>query len=187
MGGNTVSGRRKRSERIVLKQLPRFDGGPLLGIPSAYSGPPSPRMKPVKNGFLVTYLDIIDERLLKYLDDVDQLSLDTVKRLQGCASALLDGLVIPAHLREGWPDWYHLAAAFVFTYGTGDLEELEYAAVSLRAVEYDGEESLTEADRAYLQALESQLDMYAEIRTRLTQGFEWPGRKDYRSAETLFR
>ena len=59
--------------------------------------------------------------------------------------------------------------------------------MSLRAVEYDGEESLTEADRAYLQALESQLDMYAEIRTRLTQGFEWPRRKDYRSAETLFQ
>jgi hypothetical protein len=33
-------------------------------------------------------------------------------------------LVIPAHLREGWPDWYHLAAAFVFTYGTGDLASI---------------------------------------------------------------
>jgi hypothetical protein len=47
-------------------------------------------MEAVENGFLVTYLDSIDERLLEYLDDEENLSVDTVKRLQRYASGLLD-------------------------------------------------------------------------------------------------
>jgi hypothetical protein len=121
-------------------------------------------MEPVENGFLVAYLDSIDEALLQYLDDNDELSLDTVKRLRLYTGALLDGSVTPAHLTEDWPDWFHLAPAFVAAYGTAELEELEYAAVFLRAVEEHEDVSLTDADRAYLEALELQLDMYPEMR-----------------------
>jgi hypothetical protein len=121
-------------------------------------------MEVVENDFLVIYLDSIAERLLEYLDDEDELSLDTVQRLRLYTSALLDGSVTPADLMEDWPDWFDLAPAFVAAYGTGDLEELEYAASFLRAVE-DGEDvALTDDDRAYLTALELQLDVYPEMR-----------------------
>ena len=42
------------------------------------------------NDFLFTYLDSIDERLLEYLDEDDELKLDAVRRLRSYASALLD-------------------------------------------------------------------------------------------------
>jgi hypothetical protein len=114
--------------------------------------------------FLVTYLDTIDERLLEYLDDDEELRLDAVRRLRLYTSALLDGSVTPESLADDWPDWFHLAPAFVAAYGTDELAGLENAPVFLRA---DGEEDvhLVDADRAYLRALEVQLDMYPEMRT----------------------
>ena len=56
--------------------------------------------------FLVVYLDSIDERLLEYLDEDDELKLDAVKRLSFYTSALLDGSINPDHVMEDWPDWY---------------------------------------------------------------------------------
>ncbi len=76
------------------------------------------------NDFLVSYLDTIDERLLEYLDDDNELSLDAVQRLRLYASSLLDGSLSPDHLAEDWADWFHLAPAFVLAYGTPELEEL---------------------------------------------------------------
>jgi hypothetical protein len=121
-------------------------------------------MKAVDNDFLVSYLDTIDERLLEYLDDEENLSVDTVKRLQRYASALLDDSISPAQLMEDWPDWYSLAPAFVAAYGTGDLEALEHNADFLFLAEEGEDVALTGADRAYLEALELQLDMYPEMR-----------------------
>jgi hypothetical protein len=43
------------------------------------------------NDFLVVYLDSIDERLLEYLDEDEELKLDAVQRLRFYTSALLDG------------------------------------------------------------------------------------------------
>ena len=63
------------------------------------------------NDFLVTYLDSIDERLLEYLDDDDDLKLDVVQRLRFYTSALLTGSVTPDHVVEDWPDWFQLAPA----------------------------------------------------------------------------
>jgi hypothetical protein len=48
---------------------------------------------------------------------------------------------------EDWPDWHHLAPAFVAAYGAEELQELESAAVFLQAIEEQGDVSLTEADR----------------------------------------
>jgi hypothetical protein len=121
-------------------------------------------MDPV-NEFLVTYLDAIDERLLEYLDDDDELKLDAVQRMRFYTSALLDGSITLDHLVEDWPDWFQLVPAFVATYGTEELQELEGAAKFLEAIEEQEDVSLTDADLAYLKVLESWLDMYPEMRT----------------------
>ncbi|MGO9581813.1 MAG: hypothetical protein ACLP36_03300 [Acidimicrobiales bacterium] len=118
------------------------------------------------NEFLVSYLDAIDERLLEYLDDDDELRLDAVQRLRFYTSALLDGSITPDHVVEDWPDWFQLVSAFVAAYGSEELQELEGGAVFLRAVEEDDDIALTEADLAYLKALESWLDIYPEMRAR---------------------
>jgi hypothetical protein len=76
------------------------------------------------NDFLFSYLDTIDERLLEYLDDANELSLDAVKKLRLYASSLLDGTLSPDHLAEDWADWFQLALAFVLAYGTDELEKL---------------------------------------------------------------
>ena len=117
------------------------------------------------NDFLVTYLDSIDEQLLEYLDEDDKLKLDAVQRLRFYTSALLEGSISPEHVEDDWPDWYQLAPAFVATYGTEELQELEGASEFLEAIEEQNDVSLTDADRAYLKALEAWLDMYPEMRT----------------------
>jgi hypothetical protein len=115
--------------------------------------------------FLVVYLDSIDEHLLDYLDEDDELRLDTVRRLRYYTTALLDGSITPAALAEDWDDWFVLTSAFVATYAPGEVEELEEAATFLDAAGTDDDAPLTEEDRAYLAALERQLDMYPEMRT----------------------
>ncbi|MFZ2057931.1 MAG: hypothetical protein WAV54_11060 [Acidimicrobiales bacterium] len=117
------------------------------------------------NDFLVVYLDSIDERLLEYVDEEDELKLDTVQRLSFYTSALLDGSITPDHVMEDWSDWFQLVPAFVATYGSEELQELEGASVFLEAIEEQDDVSLTEADRAYLKALEAWLGMYPEMRT----------------------
>ena len=116
------------------------------------------------NDFLVVYLDSIDEQLLEYLDEDEELKLDAVQRLRFYTTALLDGSITPDHVMEDWPDWYQLVPAFVATYGSDELQELEGAAVLLEAIEEDEDVTLNEADRDYLKALEEWLGMYSEIR-----------------------
>jgi hypothetical protein len=45
------------------------------------------------NDFLVVYLDSIDEQLLEYLDEDEELKLDAVQRLRFYTTALLDGSI----------------------------------------------------------------------------------------------
>ena len=117
------------------------------------------------NDFLVVYLDSIDEWLLEYLDEDEELKLDAVKCLRFYTTALLEGSISPDHVMEDWPDWYHLVPAFVATYGSEELQQLESGAEFLGAIEEDEEVSLTEADRAYLKVLDAWLGMYPEMRT----------------------
>jgi len=117
-------------------------------------------MGPV-NDYLVAYLTSIDEQLLFYLDQDDEMMVDTVERLRESTRALLAGSVTPAALNADWPDWFILAPAFVLTYGTEELEKWQDAAVFLRV---PGDVGLTEADETYLRALERQLGVHLESR-----------------------
>jgi hypothetical protein len=113
--------------------------------------------------FLVIYLDSIDERLLDYLDEDDELRPEVVKRLRYYASALLEGSITPFAVAEDWADWFDLTCAFVATYASEEIEGLE-AGAPLINEEVGPGTVLTEADRAYLAAVEQLLDAYPEMR-----------------------
>ena len=66
-------------------------------------------------------------------------------------------------MAEDWADWFDLVGAFVTAYAPEGVEELEEAA-PLMSDEVNEDTLLTEADRAYLLALEALLDMYPEMR-----------------------
>jgi len=114
------------------------------------------------NDTLVTHLATIYEPLLAYLDDDDEMSLDTVCRLREYADALLHGSVTTVDLAHAWLDFYDLAPAFVAAYAPDDVGELEQKATLLTAPH--DHEPLTEDDRRYLEALGVHLDLYAEVR-----------------------
>ena len=116
------------------------------------------------NDYLVSFLKAIDSRLLGYLDSHDALAVKTVKRLRFFANAMLEGTTTPSKVAHDWADWFQLARAFVVVYGTLELADLEGDARLLHAGEIDGNKKLTEADRAYLSALQDALDCYPEMR-----------------------
>ena len=118
----------------------------------------------IMSEFLVVYLDSIDGRLLDYLDKDEELRLDTVRRLRYYTTALLDGSITPAALIKDWADWYDLVPAFVTAYTPEWLEQLQEAALFLDGPEIGADALLSDADRAYLLALEPVLDMYPEMR-----------------------
>ncbi len=62
--------------------------------------------------FLITYLHSIDERLLDYLDEDDELRHEVVKRLRYYASALLEVSITPGATAEDGADWFDLVGAF---------------------------------------------------------------------------
>ena len=115
------------------------------------------------NDFLVTYLDSIDEQLLAYLDENEELRLDAVRRMRFYATALLDGSITPAALAEDWPDFFDLAPAFVAAYVPEDVEVMEEKATFLEAAERGWDVALTEADRTFLTALQLHLVMYPQM------------------------
>ncbi len=115
--------------------------------------------------YLVMYLDTIDERLLEYLDEDEELRLDVVQRLRLYTSALHEGWITPDHVMEDWPDWYPLVRGFVTAYGMAMLKVMEDEAMFLDAVEEQDDVRLTEADLDYLEMLEAFLDMYPEMWT----------------------
>ncbi len=69
----------------------------------------------------------------------------TVRQLSFYTTAPLEGSVTPDHVMEDWLDWYQLVPAFVATYGSDELRDLEGGAVFLGAIEEDEDVSLTEA------------------------------------------
>jgi hypothetical protein len=112
--------------------------------------------------FLVTYLDSIDEHLLDYLDEEDELRPEIVKRLRYYATALLEGSIASTAMAEDWADWFDFVPAFVAAYAPEKIEELEEAAPLMNDEAGEGT-VLAELDRAYLAAVEPLLDAYPEI------------------------
>jgi hypothetical protein len=113
--------------------------------------------------FLVVYLDSIDERLLDYLDEEDELQAR--------------GGQAPEVLRERSPRGLHQSRRGgrglgglvrphrgpVAAYAPEEIGELEEAA-PLMSDEVEKDIVLTEADRVYLVAVELLLDAYPEMR-----------------------
>lgn len=117
------------------------------------------------NGFLVSDLDAIDEHLLAYLDDEQVLGADGATDAAVRDDAPRGRLGLAA-LAEDWPDWFHLAPAFVSAYGDADLENLQHHPGPSTAGEDDGYSALTDPDRAYLRALELQVRRVWEAKYR---------------------
>jgi hypothetical protein len=112
---------------------------------------------------LVTRLDAVDERLVDYLDEKQNLSPETVLRLQRFAVAMSEGSMTPGLALEDWPDFYPLAAAFVVVCGSSELRELYDQATVFSAV-VRGEVPFTDADRVFLVLLSDELERYADTR-----------------------
>ncbi|MGO9855017.1 MAG: hypothetical protein ACLPYY_08255 [Acidimicrobiales bacterium] len=70
--------------------------------------------------------------------------------------ALLDGTITPAAVAEDWPDWFDLVPTSRGGGRVGERPEFKDAE--------DFDQLLSEADRAYLVALEPLLDAYPEMR-----------------------
>lgn len=116
------------------------------------------------NDDLMTYLDSIDERLLGYLDEDEELPPNTVKRLHHYVVALADGSITPAHVMEDWPDFSRLAVTFVVAYGTEELEESSEHATVFGAAEETEDVVVGDADRRFLMLRSGELDRYPELR-----------------------
>lgn len=116
------------------------------------------------NDLLVRYLESIDKRLLDYLDVDEDLSEATTGRLQSCVSDLLAGAMTTDELRVQWPDWFPLVSAFVVTYGSVELEDLEEESGFGTETGADDDGPPSGLVRGYLLALELELDMYPEIK-----------------------
>jgi hypothetical protein len=118
------------------------------------------------NDPLVTYLDSIDKRLLDYLDEDGELSAVATQRLRSHISELLAGTMTTAALTAAWPDWFDLVSAFVVTYGSLELEDLEVESGFARETEWDSEGPPSGLTRGYLLTLELELDVFSESRAR---------------------
>jgi hypothetical protein len=102
------------------------------------------------NEDLASYLDSIDRGLLEYLDEKQDLSLGAVEHLYRYSVALLQGLIEPAHVQEDWDDFFPLADAFVFAYGSRRLKVLSSGASLLETVGAEERAPLAGADRMFL-------------------------------------
>jgi hypothetical protein len=114
------------------------------------------------NDLLVRYLESIDKRLLQYLDEDEDLSVATTERLRSYTSDLLAGTITPTEVLAAWGDWFDLTAAFVTTYGSVELEDLEEESGFGREMETENDGPPTGLIRGYLLSLELELDLYPE-------------------------
>jgi hypothetical protein len=116
------------------------------------------------NDLLVTHLGSIDKRLLTYLDDDEDMSLATIDRLRSMTSDLLAGTLTAPELTAQWADWFDLVSAFVVTYGSVELEDLEEEVGFGPDTEADEPGPPTGLLRGYLLSLELELDGYPEMK-----------------------
>ncbi len=84
------------------------------------------------------------------LDERGNLSTESVRHVLCYAVALVQRLIVPAHVREDWPDFFCTVDAFVTAYGSPRLRRL---AQESRPFENDGGGPLTDGERAFLVTL----------------------------------
>jgi hypothetical protein len=120
----------------------------------------------VANDLLARYLESIDKGLLDYLDENEDLSVATTRRLRSYTSELLAGTITTTGLLAAWPPFFDLVSAFVMTYGSVDLEDLEEEAGFGPATEWENGEPPSGITRGYLLVLELELDLYGESATQ---------------------
>lgn len=112
---------------------------------------------------LVTYLDAVGEGLVDYVDERNNLSPETVRRLQRFAVAMSEGSMTPGLARDDWADFYPLAAAFVVVCGSEELRGL-YDQATLFSAVVRGDVEFTDPDRVFLVLLSDELEQYADAR-----------------------
>lgn len=112
---------------------------------------------------LVAYLAAIDEGLLGYLDAQEELSGATLAHVHRYAVALAEGLIVPAHVVEDWPDFFELAEAFVLAYGSAHLDHLHRRAPILATLTVPARVRAEGTDHLFLALLAE------EIARRLTR------------------
>ena len=103
---------------------------------------------------LANYLDSIDAHLVGYLDEDRHISADAIRHVQCYAVALIQGLVVPEHVHEDWPDFFPLVTAFVLAYGSPRLGHLGRRSAIFEGA---GDDPLTDPDRAFLVTLLAEL------------------------------
>ena len=99
--------------------------------------------------------------LASNFDEHGNLTTAAVRHVLCYAVALVQRLIVPAHVHEDWPDFFCLVEAFVPLYGSPRLERL--ARVS-HPFETDGNVPLTDGDRAFLVTLVA--DIYDLLKAR---------------------
>jgi hypothetical protein len=112
---------------------------------------------------LADYLDSIDAHLVGYLDEDRNISVGAVRHVQCYVVVLLQGLLVPEHVHEDWPDFFPLVTAFVLAYGSPRLGHLARRAAIF---EGDGDEPLTDYDRVFLARLLAELQGLLSRRER---------------------
>jgi hypothetical protein len=122
------------------------------------------------NDDLARYLESIDARLPRYLDEGKDLALGTAEHLYRYAVALLQGLVKPAHVQDDWADFFFLADAFVLAYGSRRLGMLSRGSFLLASGKQEGSLPLTGTDRTFLVAFVRELGQFVSARQHTSGG-----------------
>lgn len=112
------------------------------------------------NDALTTQLSAIDDRLLAYLDERGELPVEVIARMHRFANAMVEGSATAELVAADWPEFFDLAAAFVFAYGSTELKNV-YDRASLVDTVADGRfVPLDDADRVLLVLLTEELERY---------------------------
>lgn len=94
-----------------------------------------------------------DARLLGYVDENGHLAPSALRRLHRWAVELVDGAATTLGIADEWPDFFVLANAYVFAYGSPCVVHLGRGAPVLRSLETLLPEALSARDRKFLLVL----------------------------------
>jgi hypothetical protein len=115
------------------------------------------------NEKLVVYVRDTDPSLVGHLDDDGELAVPTARTMLDFLSSLSERQD-PVALDEDWRVLPSLVRAFVFAYGSEDLDQLSHVVPLMRAG-HDEPAHLTELDRRFLRDLSAALGAYVRSRS----------------------